>query len=88
MTDIPATDISNTNTASASITLVNNDKSENTIVKISAFNGTLFFVNRPNNLGAIPSCDIENNKRVDAYKHELPTDKIAVKITKFMMPAA
>ncbi|MCY1179467.1 hypothetical protein D9M73_198710 [compost metagenome] len=31
---------------------------------------------------------MENNKRVDAYKHELPTDKIAVKITKFMIPAA
>lgn len=88
VTEIPAIDISNTKTASASITLVNNDSSENSIVKISAFNGTLFFVNRPKYFGAMPSFDIDHSNRVDAYKHEFPTDNIAVKITKFIMPAA
>ncbi len=80
--------MSKTNTASASITLVKRESNEKSIVKINAFNGTLFLVRRPNSFGAIPSLDIDHSKRVDAYKHEFPTDKIAVKITKFIMPAA
>ena len=40
------------------------------------------------NLGALPSMASDHNIRVEAYKPELPADRIAVRITAFMIEEA
>ncbi|MNE97354.1 hypothetical protein D3C80_1956840 [compost metagenome] len=57
-------------------------------VMLSARNGTPRLLSGDRLLGAMPVLDIAQRIRVEAYSPELPTDRIAVRMTKFIRSAA
>ncbi|MCY1445271.1 hypothetical protein D9M71_617800 [compost metagenome] len=86
--DMPLTAISTMNRVSAATMLVSSDSSAKHRVISRAYSGTPRALSLDRPLGAMPVFDIAQRMRVEAYRPELPTDRIAVRMTKFIRSAA
>ncbi|MNQ90273.1 hypothetical protein D3C85_1056080 [compost metagenome] len=86
--DMPLTAISTMNKVSAATKLVISDTNAKHKVMLKARSGTPRLLKGDRLLGAMPVFDIAHRMRVEAYRPELPTDRIAVRITKFIRSAA
>ncbi|MNO06282.1 hypothetical protein D3C81_2280010 [compost metagenome] len=76
------------NSVSAATKLVISDTRAKHRVMLRARNGTPRLLSGDRLLGAMPVFDIAHRMRVEAYRPELPTERIAVRITKFIRSAA
>ncbi|MNR26488.1 hypothetical protein D3C85_1437040 [compost metagenome] len=85
---MPLTAISTMNRVSAAMKLVSSDTRAKHRVMLSARNGTPRLLSGDRLFGAMPVLDIAQRMRVEAYRPELPTDRIAVRMTKFIRSAA
>ncbi|MCY1347075.1 hypothetical protein D9M69_331760 [compost metagenome] len=86
--DMPLTAISTMNRVSAAITLVSSESRAKARVISSAYSGTPRALSFDRLRGAMPVFDIAQRMRVEAYRPELPTERMAVRITKFIRSAA
>lgn len=81
----PDTETRTIYTVCAGITLDIRDKIPPKMLKTNATIGIPLLFNFPKDLPIIPSFDRDHNMRVAQYSPEFAQDKIAVKITKFMI---
>ncbi|MNP71541.1 hypothetical protein D3C76_1679410 [compost metagenome] len=85
---MPLTAISTMNSVSAATKLVISEISAKHRVMLSARSGTPRLLSGDRLFGAMPVLDMAQRMRVEAYNPELPTERMAVRMTKFIKSAA